>query len=385
MLGGNVASSSHREYGHGTLTFGKGSQLLQGLKSLLRIWNSHGDKVTRLPKGFKAVASTENSECAVVEDPKRRFYGIQFHPEVAHSERGIDILRNFLFRICRCRADWKMDDYVDTAVREIRAKVGKAQVILGLSGGVDSSVAAALIQRAIGEQLTCVFVDNGLLRLGERQQVEKMFRGRFKVDLRVVDASAVFLRKLKGVTDPERKRKIIGHEFIKVFERSIAEVQRTKTGKVEFLAQGTLYPDVIESVSPNGGPAAHHQEPPQRGRPARAHEAEAASSRCASCSRTRCARSARPSASRTRWSTATPSRAPASPCASAATSPRSASTSCASADAHLHRRAAHLRPVRQGLAGLRRLPPRPQRRRHGRRPHLRQRLRPPRRRPRPTP
>jgi GMP synthase (glutamine-hydrolysing) len=262
MLGGNVASSSHREYGHGVLSFGKGSQLLQGLKSPLRVWNSHGDKITRLPRGFKAVASTENSECAVIEDTKRRFYGIQFHPEVAHSERGIDILRNFLFRICRCKPTWKMDDYVETAVREIREKVGKSQVILGLSGGVDSSVAAALIQRAIGKQLTCVFVDNGLLRLNERAQVEKMFRGKFKVDLRVVDASAVFLRKLKGVTDPERKRKIIGHEFIKVFERSIAEVQRTKKGKVDFLAQGTVYPDVIESLSPNGGPAAtiksHH-------------------------------------------------------------------------------------------------------------------------------
>jgi GMP synthase (glutamine-hydrolysing) len=262
MLGGNVASSSHREYGHGTLSFGKGSLLLQGLKSPLRVWNSHGDKVTRLPRGFKAVARTENSECAVIEDPRRRFFGIQFHPEVAHSERGIDILRNFLFRICRCRADWVMEDYLETAVREIREKVGRSQVILGLSGGVDSSVAAALIQRAIGRQLTCVFVDNGLLRLNERAQVERMFRGKFKVDLRVVDASEVFLRKLRGVTDPERKRKIIGHEFIKVFERSVAEVQRRKKGKVEFLAQGTLYPDVIESLSPHGGPAvtikSHH-------------------------------------------------------------------------------------------------------------------------------
>ncbi|MFM7742877.1 MAG: glutamine-hydrolyzing GMP synthase, partial [Verrucomicrobiota bacterium] len=262
MLGGNVASSSHREYGHGTLSFGKGSLLLQGLKSPLRVWNSHGDKVTRLPRGFKAVARTENSECAVIEDSRRRFFGIQFHPEVAHSERGIDILRNFLFRICRCRADWVMEDYLETAVREIRQKVGKSQVILGLSGGVDSSVAAALIQRAIGRQLTCVFVDNGLLRLNERAQVERMFRGKFKVDLRVVDASETFLRRLRGVTDPERKRKIIGHEFIKVFERSVAEVQRRKKGKVEFLAQGTLYPDVIESLSPHGGPAvtikSHH-------------------------------------------------------------------------------------------------------------------------------
>ncbi|MGA0133597.1 MAG: glutamine-hydrolyzing GMP synthase [Opitutales bacterium] len=262
MLGGRVASSSHREYGHGTLSFRSGSLLLQGLKSPLRVWNSHGDKVTRLPRGFRAVARTENSECAVIEDRRRRFFGIQFHPEVVHSERGIDILRNFLFRICRCRPDWVMEDYLETAVREIREKVGRSQVILGLSGGVDSSVAAALIQRAIGRRLTCVFVDNGLLRLDERAQVERMFRGKFKVDLRVVDASAAFLRKLRGVTDPERKRKVIGHEFIKVFERSVAEVQRRKKGKVEFLAQGTLYPDVIESLSPHGGPAvtikSHH-------------------------------------------------------------------------------------------------------------------------------
>ena len=266
MLGGNVASSAHREYGHGILSFRRGSQLLQGLKSPLRVWNSHGDKITRLPRGFKAVASTENSECAVVEDSKRRFYGIQFHPEVAHSERGIDILRNFLFRICRCKPTWKMDDYVETAVREIREKVGKSQVILGLSGGVDSSVAAALIQRAIGKQLTCVFVDNGLLRLNERAQVEKMFRGKFKVDLRVVDASAVFLRELKGVTDPERKRRIIGREFINVFEDAVKKLSAKKSAgkerKFKFLAQGTLYPDVIESVAIAGNPAAmiksHH-------------------------------------------------------------------------------------------------------------------------------
>jgi GMP synthase (glutamine-hydrolysing) len=261
MLGGKVASSKHREYGHGTLSFrASGSHLLKGLKSPLRVWNSHGDKVIRLPKGFKAVASTENSDNAVVEDASRRFYGIQFHPEVAHSERGIEIISNFLFRICKCKRNWVMDDYVETAVREIREKVGKSHVILGLSGGVDSSVAAALIQRAIGKQLTCVFVDNGLLRLGERQQVEKMFRGKFKVDLRVVDASKIFLGKLKGVTDPEQKRKIIGREFINVFDRSVKALARK--GKVEFLAQGTLYPDVIESISPSGGPAvtikSHH-------------------------------------------------------------------------------------------------------------------------------
>ena len=261
MLGGQVASSQHREYGHGMLSFRpKKSELLHGLKSPLRVWNSHGDKVTRLPKGFHAVAGTENSNNAVVEDTRRRFYGIQFHPEVAHSERGLEIIKNFLFRICKGKPNWVMGDYVQTAIEDIRNRVGDSHVILGLSGGVDSSVAAALIQKAIGKQLTCVFVDNGLLRLGERQQVEKMFRGKFKVDLRVVDASAIFLKKLKGVRDPEKKRKIIGREFIAVFDRSVKDL--AKKGKVEFLAQGTLYPDVIESISPSGGPAvtikSHH-------------------------------------------------------------------------------------------------------------------------------
>jgi GMP synthase (glutamine-hydrolysing) len=224
--------------------------------------NRSGVMMIAVPPGAKPLAQTATCAISSFENAERGYYAVQFHPEVVHTVPGKQILRNFLFRICRCKPTWKMDDYVETAVREIREKVGKSQVILGLSGGVDSSVAAALIQRAIGKQLTCVFVDNGLLRLNERAQVEKMFRGKFKVDLRVVDASAAFLRKLKGVTDPERKRKIIGHEFIKVFERSIAEVQRTKKGKVDFLAQGTLYPDVIESLSPNGGPAAtiksHH-------------------------------------------------------------------------------------------------------------------------------
>ncbi len=260
MLGGKVSPSAHREYGHGTLRFRTGSDLLHGIKGPLRVWNSHGDKVARLPKGFKAVASTENSEHAVVQDATRQFYGIQFHPEVAHSERGMDMVRNFLFRICKCKPDWVMGDYLNDAVAQIRAQVGKAHVILGLSGGVDSSVAAALIQRAIGRQLTCVFVDNGLLRQGERKQVEQMFRGRFKVNLRVVDASDRFLGKLRGVTDPERKRKIIGHEFIHTFD---AEVKKIRSqAKVEFLAQGTLYPDIIESVAIAGNPSAtiksHH-------------------------------------------------------------------------------------------------------------------------------
>ena len=257
MLGGRVEPSGLREYGRGVLTIRKKGLLLGGLGNALRVWNSHGDKLLRLPKGFEAIAHTENSSYAVIQDPSRRFYGLQFHPEVYHTERGMDIYRNFLFKICRCRADWSMADYVDTAIRDIRRKVRDRKVILGLSGGVDSSVAAALIYRAIGDQLVCVFVDNGLLRKDEREAVEKVFRRNFQIKLRVVKAAGQFLKGLKGVTDPERKRKIIGRTFVEVFEREVRKI-----GDIDFLAQGTLYPDVIESVSIDGNPAAliktHH-------------------------------------------------------------------------------------------------------------------------------
>lgn len=257
MLGGEIARSPRREYGRSELIVKKKGQLLSGLPPKFQVWNSHGDKMTRLPAGFEAIARTENSDYAVVQDSTRRFYGMQFHPEVVHSEYGVDILRNFLLRICRCRGDWQMADYVETAVAQIREQVGDQRVILGLSGGVDSSVAAALIHRAIGDQLVCVFVDNGLLRLNERDRVEQVFRDHFKIDLRVAKAGPRFLKALKGVTDPEKKRKVIGKVFIDVFEDSIKKI-----GKVDFLAQGTLYPDVIESVSIDGNPAAliksHH-------------------------------------------------------------------------------------------------------------------------------
>ncbi|MDR2980723.1 MAG: glutamine-hydrolyzing GMP synthase [Puniceicoccales bacterium] len=261
MTGGAIAHSTRREYGNGTLTFKPGaSLLLQGVKSPLTVWNSHGDKVDRLPKGIKTVARTENSSYAVIEDAKKGRYGLQFHPEVNHTQQGIKILKNFLFKICRCKADWKMSNYVDEAIASVRAQVGKSNVILALSGGVDSSVVAALLHKAIGKQLTCVFVDHGLLRLGEREQVVKMFRGHFKMNLIVVDAADRFLKKLKGVTDPEKKRKIIGHEFIKVFEDEFAKI--AKKSHAEFLAQGTIYPDVIESISIDGNPAStiksHH-------------------------------------------------------------------------------------------------------------------------------
>ncbi|MFM8620190.1 MAG: glutamine-hydrolyzing GMP synthase [Opitutaceae bacterium] len=257
FLGGKVAHSKAREYGHGVLTVRRPGRLFKGLPRKVRVWNSHGDKITRLPPGFRAIGTTENSPFAAVEDARRGFYGIQFHPEVFHTERGVDMIRNFLLGVCGVKAEWTAKDFIGHAVEGIRAQVGKGRVLLGLSGGVDSSVAAALLHKAIGRQLTCVFVDNGLLRKGERELVEKLYGDHFNIDLRVVDASRLFLRRLKGVTDPEQKRKIIGRTFVEVFERSLKSI-----GKAEFLGQGTLYPDVIESVSIGGNPASliktHH-------------------------------------------------------------------------------------------------------------------------------
>jgi GMP synthase (glutamine-hydrolysing) len=257
LLGGKVALGERREYGNGTLWISRRGRLFKGLPKKLRVWNSHGDKLMRLPPGFKSIGRTENSPYAAIEDLRRNIYGIQFHPEVFHTERGIEVIRNFLSGICRARQDWTTRDFVQHSVEEIRSAVGKSRVILGLSGGVDSSVAAALIHKAIGKQLTCVFVDNGLLRKGEREAVESLYKRNFKIDLRVVDASAQFLRLLKGVDEPELKRKIIGRTFIKVFEESLKKI-----GHADFLAQGTLYPDVIESVAIGDNPAAliksHH-------------------------------------------------------------------------------------------------------------------------------
>ncbi|GAB1489926.1 glutamine-hydrolyzing GMP synthase [Opitutaceae bacterium] len=258
LLGGQVAKSEHREYGHGTLKIRKAGRLFAKLPKKLRVWNSHGDRLIKLPPGFTPIGTTDNSEFAVIENLKKNFYGIQFHPEVFHSERGVDVIRNFLLGVCKARQDWTTKDYIKKAIADIRAQVGKSNVILGLSGGVDSSVAAALIHQAIGRQLTCVFVDNGLLRKGERETVESLYARNFKIDLRVVDASKLFLRRLKGVTDPEKKRKIIGVTFVEVFEKSLKAIGR----KADFLAQGTLYPDVIESVAIGNNPAAliksHH-------------------------------------------------------------------------------------------------------------------------------
>jgi GMP synthase (glutamine-hydrolysing) len=257
MLGGKVSRGERREYGHGTLTVHRRGRLFAGLPRKLRVWNSHGDKLMKLPPGFTTIGRTENSPFAVIENYRKGFYGIQFHPEVFHTERGIEVLLNFLAGVCRARQDWTTKDFIEHAVGEIREAVGSSRVILGLSGGVDSSVAAALIHRAIGSQLTCVFVDNGLLRKDERATVESLYKRHFKIDLRVVDSSALFLRMLKGVEEPEKKRKIIGKTFIEVFEKSLKKI-----GRADFLAQGTLYPDIIESVAIGDNPAAliksHH-------------------------------------------------------------------------------------------------------------------------------
>ncbi|HEY5078974.1 MAG TPA: glutamine-hydrolyzing GMP synthase, partial [Opitutaceae bacterium] len=257
MLGGKVVKGTRREYGHGTLHVGRKGRLFRGLPGKLRVWNSHGDKLTKVPPGFRPIGSTENSPYAVLEDLKRGFYAIQFHPEVFHTERGTDIIRNFLVGICHARQDWTTRDFIRHSVGEIRGAVGKSRVILGLSGGVDSSVAAALIHKAIGRQLTCVFVDNGLLRKDERAAVESLYKRHFRIDLRVVDAADLFLRRLKGVDEPEKKRKIIGNTFIEVFEKSLKKI-----GHADFLAQGTLYPDIIESIAIGNNPAAliksHH-------------------------------------------------------------------------------------------------------------------------------
>jgi GMP synthase (glutamine-hydrolysing) len=250
LLGGEVKRSGRREYGQAVFQPSNGAHgagaLLQGLPKRMRVWMSHGDDIRRPPKGFEAVGSTETNPIAAMEDRSRRLFGILFHPEVAHSEQGNVVLTNFLDQ-CGCARDWNAASFVEEATRTIREQVGKGRVLCALSGGVDSAVAALLVHRAIGSKLTCVFVDNGLLRKDEARQVRQRFAQRLKLKVVFVDASASFLRRLAGVREPERKRKIIGHEFIEVFKKAA-----TRLGKVDFLAQGTLYPDVIESTSVKG-------------------------------------------------------------------------------------------------------------------------------------
>jgi GMP synthase (glutamine-hydrolysing) len=271
-LGGKVVFTGRREYGAGMLHVTNGSQLFDGLSSQLDVWNSHGDEVTALPKGFLAAGRTESSDFAAVEDRQRKLYGLQFHPEVAHTPRGKEILQNFVYHICHCAMDWTMGSFIEEMCERVREQVGDEKVVLGLSGGVDSSVVAALLHKAIGDQLTCIFVNNGLLRAREEEIVQRVFGENFHVRLKYVDASKRFLKALKGVTDPEKKRKIIGNEFISVFQHATEELlehdrkNRTRKlataspsggghGAYRFLAQGTLYPDVIESVSIGGNPS----------------------------------------------------------------------------------------------------------------------------------
>jgi len=257
LLGGQVKGSPAREYGASKLQVTAPDSLFEGLPPELDVWNSHGDQVSSVGGDFVPLAKTENTQLAAVRHKTLPFYGVQFHPEVAHTPRGSDLLRNFLYKICRCEGTWRVADYIESTTAALQRQVGERGVVCALSGGVDSSVVALLLHRAIGPKLTCIFVDNGLLRKGEAEQVVQTFRDHYHINLRPVDARKRFLDRLAGVTDPEEKRKAIGHLFIEIFEEHAKELKG-----VEFLAQGTLYPDVIESVSAWGGPTAkiksHH-------------------------------------------------------------------------------------------------------------------------------
>ncbi len=256
LRGGKVAASSKREFGHATLKQLRSSPLFNDIKKEINVWMSHGDKIESLPEGFNPIAKTDNSPIAVMEEKNKHFYGLQFHPEVAHTEHGTDILRNFIFKICGCSATWNMGSFIEYSIQDIKKRVNGGKVLSALSGGVDSSVVSVLLHRAIGDQLTCIFVDNGLLRKGEAEKVISTFKDNFRINLIYVAGAKRFLKKLKGVEDPEEKRKIIGNEFISIFEKEARKIK-----KVDFLAQGTLYPDVIESVSFKGPSAmikSHH-------------------------------------------------------------------------------------------------------------------------------
>jgi GMP synthase (glutamine-hydrolysing) len=247
MLGGKVSSTRKAEYGKTELMVDKNDPLFKGLNPQLICWMSHGDKVTQVPPGFKPYAHTQHSKIAAMGNPEKKLFGVQFHPEVVHTPWGIEVLKRFLYDVCECEPTWTPENFIELAVKDIKKRVGKKKVILGLSGGVDSAVTAALVHKAIGNQLTCIFVDHGFMRAQEMLEVRKTFKSHFKVNLVTVDASKRFFGRLKGVLDPETKRKIIGEEFIRVFEE-----ESNKLGKIDYLAQGTLYPDVIESESHTG-------------------------------------------------------------------------------------------------------------------------------------
>jgi len=278
LLGGRVERSLRREYGSAEMFIDDDTDLFRGigqrrLKTKVvsfplttTVWMSHGDRVKEMPKGFTSIAHSENSPICAMKDVKRKIYGVQFHPEVVHTPKGPQIIKNFLFRMCRCKPTWTMESFIDTAVRRIKERVGGKGVVCGISGGVDSAVTAVLVHRAVGKQLTCIFVDNGLLRAGEAEKVEAVLRKNFHMRIICRDASKRFLKRLKGIEDPERKRKIIGKEFIQVFEGEARKLKRGQGARgkgrdVDFLAQGTLYPDVIESTSFKGPSAtikSHH-------------------------------------------------------------------------------------------------------------------------------
>jgi len=257
QLGGHVGKGEKREFGHAEVEITRDSPLFANMDSRQKVWMSHGDKLAKLPDGFVSVAHSQNSQFAAIADLERKLFGLQFHPEVHHTPHGKLIISNFVHGICGCGRQWTMKSFIDDAIEEVRTTVGGDRVILGLSGGVDSSVAAALIHRAIGHQLTCVFVNNGLLRKAEADGVQQVFGRNLHMKLHYEEATGVFLRNLRGVTNPERKRKIIGRTFVEVFQRATK-----RAGTARFLAQGTTYPDVIESVSIAGNPAAmiksHH-------------------------------------------------------------------------------------------------------------------------------
>ena len=265
QLGGEVASGHHREFGRADVEATAESPLFEGVWERGKsypVWMSHGDRVTRLPEGFVGIGRSPNAPVCVIADESRRFYGLQFHPEVHHTPQGARLLSNFVHTIAGCRSDWTMKAFRAEAVAAIRAQVGDGRVLCGLSGGVDSAVAAVLIHEAIGERLTCVFVDHGLLRQGEAQQVVSLFRDHYNIPLKHVEAADLFLASLHGIRDPEQKRKIIGRLFVATFEQQAKVIAEEGGGAPEFLAQGTLYPDVIESVSFSGGPSvtikSHH-------------------------------------------------------------------------------------------------------------------------------
>ena len=259
QMGGEVVRSEKREYGRAKLTLDRGGKLFKGLGrrgSQLIVWMSHGDYVRTLPPGFHAIARSKNTPFAAVEESQRRIYGLQFHPEVVHTPRGLDLIKNFLFHICECSNLWTMESFLEQTRQDLKRRIGTGKVICALSGGVDSTVVALLLHKAVGDRLQCIFVNNGLLRKNEASQVVNLFRYHFKIPLTYIRAEHSFLKKLEGVIDPEDKRKRIGKEFISIFEREAGKI-----GGVQYLAQGTLYPDVIESVSAKGPSAtikSHH-------------------------------------------------------------------------------------------------------------------------------